>query len=166
MSNCIHTDRLILRSFQDADAARVAELIGNLAVSRWLTRVPYPYSPQDARSFFARHAADDMVFAVTHVGHLIGCCSIGEELGYWLGEPFWGNGYASEAATALVDRYFEASSDPIQSGYILGNSASAGVLSKLGFRPNRREQAVCLALNSMVTLQKMTLSQSTWRAAS
>lgn len=164
MSNCIHTDRLVLRPFQDADAVRVAELIGNLAVSRWLTRVPHPYSAQDALSFFARHAGDDLVFAATQAGDLVGCCSIEQELGYWLGEPFWGKGYASEAATALVDRYFEATSDPLQSGYILGNSASAGVLSKLGFRPTRREEVTCLALNAAVTVQKMTLSQSTWQA--
>lgn len=167
MSECIQTDRLVLRPFRDADAARVAELIGTLSVSRWLTRVPYPYSLENARGFFARHAGDDMVLAVTRADDtsdkVIGCCSIQNELGYWLGQPFWGLGYAFEAATALVGRYFRRHRTDLRSGYMQGNAASARILSKLGFHPTRIEVAECLATRTPVTLQKMALSLEAWR---
>ncbi|GFE48324.1 N-acetyltransferase GCN5 [Roseobacter cerasinus] len=168
MSECIQTDRLVLRPFRDADVSRVAELIGTLAVSRWLTRVPHPYSHDDARGFFARNAQDDLVRAVTRADdaadEVIGCCSIQTELGYWLGQPFWGLGYASEAAKALVDRYFSRCQADLQSGYMLGNAASARVLSKLGFAPTRIDPAECQATRTPVNLQKVTLSRETWEA--
>lgn len=168
MSDCIQTDRLVLRPFRDADASRVAALIGNLSVSRWLTRVPHPYSHDDARSFFARNAQDDMVRAVTRADdaadEIIGCCSIQNELGYWLGQPFWGLGYASEAATALVDRYFSRCQTDLRSGYMLGNAASARVLSKLGFAPTQIEVASCQSTRAPVKVQKMVLSPEIWRS--
>ncbi|MFK7882290.1 GNAT family N-acetyltransferase [Roseobacter sp.] len=163
MSECIHTERLALRPFRDADATRVAEFIGNLAVSRWLTRVPHPYGPEDARRFFARHAGDDLVLAVTQADDVIGGCTIEDDLGYWLGQPFWGRGYAFEAASALVDRAFRRGRTNLRSGYMLGNAASARVLSKLGFRPTRIEVAQCLATGTPVTVQKVTLSSETWQ---
>lgn len=162
MSECIQTKRLVLRPFRDADAARVTELIGNLSVSRWLTHVPHPYAFEDARAFFARHAQDNMVLAVTRADDVIGCCTIQNELGYWLGQPFWGQGYAFEAAAALVKRYFESGQTDLRSGYMLGNAASARVLSKLGFAQAQIEVADCLATGTPVTLQKMTLTSDAW----
>lgn len=163
MSKRIHTERLTLRPFRDEDAARVADLIGNLSVSRWLTRVPHPYTCEDARSFFEDTADEPNVMAITLSGDVIGGCTITEELGYWLGEPFWGKGYASEATTALVGRYFDESDATLQSGYMTGNAASARILTKLGFKPARVEEAQCRALNAAVSLQKMTLSADGWR---
>lgn len=162
MSECIQTKRLVLRPFRGADAARVAELIDNLSVSRWLTHVPHPYALEDAQAFFARHDQDEMVLAVTLADDVIGCCTIQNELGYWLGQPFWGQGYAFEAATALVNRYFESGQTDLRSGYMLGNAASARVLSKLGFARAQIEVADCLATGTSVTLQKMTLTSDAW----
>ncbi|MCV3272099.1 GNAT family N-acetyltransferase [Roseobacter sinensis] len=163
MSEHIQTRRLVLRPFRDADARRVAELVGNLDVARWLTRVPHPYGVDDALGFFGRHAGDKLVLAVTQSDVVIGCCSIRDELGYWLGQPYWGLGYAFEAASALVGAYFATHRAPLQSGYMLGNAASARVLSKLGFAPTRIDMAACQATGTPVKLQKVTLSRETWQ---
>lgn len=163
MSNCIHTERLVLRPFRSGDAIPVAELVGNLAVSRWLTRVPHPYVAQDAVRYFKSVADAKNVLIITLSDEVIGGCSIEDELGYWLGAPFWGKGYASEAARALIDRYFSRQDTPLQSGFMVGNIASGRVLTKLGFTPRAVEDVHCLALDSVVSVQKMTLSASAWK---
>ena len=57
------------------------------------------------------------------------------ELGYWLGEPFWGRGYVPEAADALLQRAFEKlGMETIWCGYFDGNEKSKRVQQKLGFR--------------------------------
>ncbi|MEP2640096.1 GNAT family N-acetyltransferase [Roseobacter sp.] len=166
MSECIQTRRLVLRPFRDADAGRVAALIGDVSVSRWLTSVPHPYTPDNARAFFARHADQDMVFAVTSENDgLIGGCTIGAELGYWLGQPHWGLGYAFEAATAVVAHHFGRSQAALRSGYMLGNQASARVLSKLGFVPTQIDLAQCQATQTAVTVQKVELTHAAWQGA-
>lgn len=142
----------------------MAALIGNLSVARWLTHVPHPYTPHDALSFFDRSSGAENVLAITLSGDLIGGCAIEKELGYWLGEPFWGKGYASEATAALVDRYFETNDTPIQSGYMVENAASSRILTRLGFEPTVIQDAHCLALHTSVTLQKMALSADAWRS--
>ena len=56
------------------------------------------------------------------------------ELGYWLGEPFWGRGYMPEAAHALIKRGFEdLGMTTIWCGYYDGNEKSKRVQEKLGF---------------------------------
>ena len=166
MSEAIKTERLELRRWSDEDAGALVPLIDNLKVSRWLTRVPYPYTIEDARDFISRHrdqGAGD-VFAVLHEGAIIGCCSVGGELGYWLGEPYWGKGYATEAARVLVARHFTRTDAPLDSGYFSANAASKSVLTKLGFEPTRTETAICLASGEDVTIQKVTLTNSCWSA--
>lgn len=166
MSKSIHTKRLVLRPFHSGDAVRVTELIGNLSVSRWLTHVPHPYTKDDALDYLERSSDTANVLAITLSGDLIGCVAMDKEFGYWLGEPFWGNGYASEATNAFVDRYFKAGNTTVKSGYMLENTASSAVLTKLGFTPTVIEEAHCVALSRAVTLQKMTLSADDWRARS
>ncbi|MBW4708264.1 GNAT family N-acetyltransferase [Roseobacter sp. YSTF-M11] len=162
MSTCIHTTRLVLRRFRDTDAARVADLIGNLSVSRWLTRVPHPYTEADALSFFARQSDDDLTFAITRADEVIGACGVDDDLGYWLGEPYWQKGYATEAAKALVDKHFATSKAPLTSGYIVGNTASCRLLSGLGFAPTHREDVLSPALRTTVSVQKMALTSDAW----
>ena len=56
------------------------------------------------------------------------------ELGYWIGKPFWGRGFATEAARAIVDRGFsELGLRGIHAVYFDGNARSEKVLAKLGF---------------------------------
>lgn len=161
----VATKRLVLRPFELTDAPRVAELISGEAVHRWITRAPRPFGVSDAEWFIDAHSAPDApVFATTFEGAVIGCCSITDEFGYWIAKPYWGKGFATEAGFGLLAQYFDHAEEPLVSGYIQGNAASANVLGKLGFsnagfRTRRSE-----FFKHDVTIQSMTLSKAEWWA--
>jgi RimJ/RimL family protein N-acetyltransferase len=140
----IETKRLTLRPLQLEDARVVANLVGNWNVVRWLAMPPFPYTMADAEAFIVdtltrAPECTGTVGAIARDGQLLGIVGIeprdrGPTLGFWLGEPFWGNGYMSEAASALVRAFFSHTTAPdLQSGYLDGNLASARIHEKLGF---------------------------------
>ncbi len=110
MSLEIKTDRLLLRPLALADAPALVPLIGDYEVARWLTVVPHPYTLADGETF-VREIAGPWDRAITLAGELIGVVGISGGLGYWLGRPFWGHGYMSEAAAALVEAWFSGSQE-------------------------------------------------------
>ncbi|WP_300019225.1 GNAT family N-acetyltransferase [uncultured Roseobacter sp.] len=165
MSECIQTQRLVLRPHRAEDAGAVAALIGNHTVARWLPGVPHPYTEADALAFFARDRVQDEALVITLNGELIGGCGIDEELGYWLGEPFCGHGYASEAARALIERYFARTQVPLMSGHRVGNAASRRVLCGLGFADADLVWRHSLLESAEVEIQQMVLSAEQWSAA-
>ena len=144
----IETDRLILRPPGLQDAPRIADLINDFDVSRMLTRVPYPYSLQDAEGFIAHmQTSQERGFLIEHkefgpIGMLgfnptppsEADVFVGPEMGYWLGRTFWGRGFATEAATAALAW---AKNDwgvrAVTSGHYADNPASGQVLVKAGF---------------------------------
>jgi RimJ/RimL family protein N-acetyltransferase len=119
-------------------------LVNDFDIARMTTSIPYPFAVEHAEDFIARmerrDAAREAVFAIES-GHegLLGVIGLhpgpaGTEIGYWLGRPFWGRGYATEAAGAVLDwagadwgRRF------IVSGHFTDNPASGQVLCKTGF---------------------------------
>jgi len=157
----IITERLTLRRYQEADAARVAYLAGDYDVARMCGRVPHPYPIAAAYSFFDMLARSEAIgkeyaFAVTlPIDGVIGACGlsrIGEagsttwELGYWYGMPYWGLGYASEAARALMNWGREQLGARVfVAGHFADNPASGKVLRKLGFVPTGTEDLFGLA---------------------
>ncbi|QUJ77652.1 GNAT family N-acetyltransferase [Sulfitobacter albidus] len=166
MPHTLTTDRLALRPFRVEDADTVVRLIADWDVLRWITRAPYPYTRDDAMAFILRHAAlTAPVYAVTRAGQLMGCCSLQEELGYWLGKSFWGQGFATEAARAVLAEHFALSDTSVISGYLLGNAGSAGVLGKLGFTRGKLKIRDSAARGHPVEIQEMTLDAADWRAA-
>lgn len=164
MAQIAHTDRLVLRHYAASDADTVARLIGDYAVSQWLTSVPYPYERADALAFFDEHGSNDRVCAVTYDDRLIGCVSILGELGYWYGAPFWGQGFATEAAQALLDVHFSGCDADVASGYLSGNTGSRRVLEKLGFVETEQRSTYCLSRKCDVANHKMVLTHAAWRA--
>ena len=105
----IATERLRLRKPRKADAVRLAQHANDFDVSRMTTGMPYPYGLDHAEGFLAQVSEQDpareAVFVIEHPDHgAIGVMgfdgpSIDEtELGYWLGRPYWGAGFATEAA--------------------------------------------------------------------
>ncbi|MGC3940622.1 GNAT family N-acetyltransferase [Roseobacter sp. EG26] len=166
MSECIHTDRLLLRPYEMADADAITALIGQWDVARWLPRVPHPYLAGDAEAFISRHLEDPDALAITHDGAFIGGCAIHDELGYWLGVPFWGQGFATEAATGLVDGHMARGHRELMSGHQLGNAASRHVLDKLGFLPTQIADVHSLSHGAEVKVQKMRLTAQDWQARS
>jgi len=133
MSQEILTERLHLRPLRPDDAAPYARLISDRDVIRMLARPPCPFTLADARGFVTRNRTRPWCYAI-EIGRLIGCVTITDHLGYWLGKPYWGHGYATEAAGAVVDAYFAGTDDQqVLSGAFTDNPASLRVLEKLGF---------------------------------
>lgn len=145
----ITTRRLTLRTYEPTDAARVAYLAGDYAVAKMCGRVPHPYTIAAAYSFFdilekGRESGDEYAFAVTvPIDGVIGACGVSRagkpeeatwELGYWYGMPYWGLGYASEAARGVMDwAREELGAKVFAAGHFADNPASGNVLRKLGF---------------------------------
>jgi RimJ/RimL family protein N-acetyltransferase len=145
----LETDRLRLRAFTVDDAPLVRELAGAREVAATTLNVPHPYEEGMAEAWIATHApayaADEIAtFAITlaGTGELIG--SIGlrigrsharAELGYWIGVPYWGRGYATEAAVAIIAFGFEELRlNRIYAQHMVGNPASGRVMQKAGMR--------------------------------
>lgn len=161
MQFTIQTRRLALRRYEEADAARVAYLAGDYDVARMCGRIPHPYPIAAAYAFFdmlarSGEAGKEHAFAVTlPIDGVIGACGlsrIGEpgsatwELGYWYGMPYWGLGYASEAARALMDwGRDQLGAKVFVAGHFADNPASGNVLRKLGFVQTGTEDLFGLA---------------------
>lgn len=139
----IETRRLVLRAPIRGDVPDIVGLADNRRIHEVLSRLPNPYTRADATAFveiFAQRA-DERPFAITLDGRFIGVVGFtyqqGEppELGYWLGEPYWGKGYMSEAVKALLDTAFATHQYPlIRSRALATNTASLNVLEKAGFK--------------------------------
>jgi RimJ/RimL family protein N-acetyltransferase len=110
------TERLRLRPFRPSDGPAMQPLLNDREVVRNLGYIPYPYEPGMAEQWIATHEAEyagghQVIFAITRneTGTLMG--SIGltlnfdhrqAEMGYWIGRPYWGKGYGTEAARAVI----------------------------------------------------------------
>jgi ribosomal-protein-alanine N-acetyltransferase len=143
----LRTKRLILRPFDLDDASRTRELAGAREVYATTLNIPHPYEDGVAERWIASHDAQffggkgvTLAITLAQEGLLIGAISLGvqpthrrAELGYWVGVPYWNNGYCTEAATALVRYGFEVLNlHKITSRYVVGNRASERVMEKLG----------------------------------
>jgi RimJ/RimL family protein N-acetyltransferase len=143
----LRTARLTLRPVLLSDEAVIVREIGDIAVSRWLSRVPHPYAPADFHAFATDYATPGETFVIVDDSGPVGCIGLEPNiLGYWLATGVHGRGYATEASRALLDRHFSQSDQPIFSGYFEGNSPSARVLEKLGFVETGRDMKLCQAL--------------------
>lgn len=135
----LKTERLILRTPRSNDASAIAEGIGNYNVARHLNPITLPYTEAMATDWLAtipENTPESATFIIELPGKdLIGAISLGkEELGYWLKEIHWGQGYATEAAIALLQWHFtNTRADNVPSAAHLDNPASLAVQRKLGF---------------------------------
>ncbi len=143
------TERLLLRPGFPEDAQALALAIGDPAVSRNLARVPYPYGIADAHAFLSQPhdilLPRVLMFSRTlGAPRLVGGCGIDRradgalELGYWLGRHYWGLGFATEAAGAVMDMARASGLSDIQAAHAIDNPASGKVLRKLGFQTSGR----------------------------
>jgi RimJ/RimL family protein N-acetyltransferase len=140
----IETERLRLRAPAPGDAARITELVSDFDIPRMTTRMPWPYGLSDAEGFLDRHERGDLgeerVFAIDHPAEgLIGVIGVHQEgrfpeLGYWLGKPYWGQGFATEAAKAVLKwTRDDWGRKLVMAGHFADNPASGSVLIKCGF---------------------------------
>lgn len=142
------TPHLVLRPLRPDDAPQIAALAGNRNVSRFTRHIPFPYDEALASQFIreqrsAFNKGEEWTWAVCLKDGLtlVGCISVtfaeemSGELGYWIGEPYWNKGYATEAARAVANHVFSACEIwELESRHLFGNDASGRVLTKLGFQ--------------------------------
>jgi [ribosomal protein S5]-alanine N-acetyltransferase len=150
MSPVIETDRLTLRRFETADCVRAVPLIGDWDVVKNLSHPPYPYTDAHFHAWLSGQeegfaAQTQMPFAITLPGvGVIGTTGVHErghergenwfELGYWLGKPYWGQGFATEAGHAVLGWFGALRPDArVKASHFEDNPASGKVLRKLGF---------------------------------
>jgi [ribosomal protein S5]-alanine N-acetyltransferase len=142
------TERLVLRALDLDDAPAISERAGDRRVARFLMAVPSPYPVSLATRWIMARIAwwpqqRGVTLAITRreaPEQLLGSVSLRRyardqraELGYWLGADAWGQGYATEAADALVDFGFrELQLRRIYAQVLEGNQASCRVLEKVG----------------------------------
>ena len=160
----IETERLKLCHLRMADAATIAEQIGDVRVLRNLTSPPYPYQVSDAEWFIGEFA-DSPNHLALWTDRFIGVMTLDDDLGYWLGVDHWGHGYATEAAKAILARHFATSDKMLTSGHVLDNTASRNVLRKMGFRDTHRRNSHIPARGGTHTMQRMELTADDWAFA-
>lgn len=137
----LKTPRLLLRPFALSDAERFQALAGDWDVARMTSDIPYPLSVERALHWL-QPATGEQRFAICLDGEVIGGAGTfrrdtGDgELGFWLGRAYWGHGYATEAARAVL-AHGAATADYVafSSSHFDDNPASRRVLEKLGFEP-------------------------------
>jgi RimJ/RimL family protein N-acetyltransferase len=144
----IRSERLFLRPGWPEDWAEVLTAINDEGVVRNLATAPWPYTTDDAVAF-ARRPQERMLphFLITlptsDGAKLIGCVGLHRpvgglgddvELGYWIARSYWGNGYATEAARAVLRLAEALGHRRIIASHFDDNPASGRVLAKVGFQ--------------------------------
>lgn len=163
----LQTERLTLRAYAPSDIPALMPLIGAREVAATTLRIPHPFTDSDARSFMTATQEElangsALRLAVVLRGSDTLCGGAGlriepdhrrAELGYWIGVPYWGNGYATEAAEAMVKHGFETLGlHRIFASHVTNNPASARVLKKIGMRYEGRHRGHILKWGEFLDL--------------
>ncbi|SHF37682.1 Protein N-acetyltransferase, RimJ/RimL family [Seinonella peptonophila] len=144
----LETERLMLRLFQSTDAKSVQKLAGHEEIARTTLGIPHPYPDGVAEAWIehVRRAAERgemFSFALIRKEdhQLIGCVSLrvksanDGELAYWVGRPYWGQGFATEASKKVVNFGFEVLGlNRVYAKAMTKNPASYKVMSKIGMK--------------------------------
>ncbi|MCJ7716292.1 MAG: GNAT family N-acetyltransferase, partial [Anaerolineales bacterium] len=140
-------DRLILRPFTIDDGPRVQELAGDRAIAETTANIPHPYGDSVAETWISTHQElfeneKSLTLAITlkDQGDVIGAIGLEinrnhhyAELGYWIGKPYWNQGFCTEAAREVLSYGFMSLNlNRIQARHMLKNPASARVMVKIG----------------------------------
>src|SRR5258708_20575913 len=138
----IVTSRLILRPLVSDDAVHFARLLGpDGGAGREMAEMPDPCTEPAARGWIgARLGPGAYVFAIVRRAdhEFLGVAGFGgpldlPEMGYWMGAPYRGQGYTTEAIIALVERARHSGVPRLHADTFPNNPASARVLAKAGF---------------------------------
>lgn len=165
----MNQNAISLRAPLPQDAQWIATHIAHDKVQVMLTAPPHPYRIEHAHAWIERQKDEKHSFIIELAHHgRAGTVTIGTrqgapELGYWLQPEVWGQGVMTRAASMALDHYFQINRTTVVSGYILGNTGSAAVLGKLGFRNTHHAQRYCNYRSAEVELQRMELSATTWQ---
>ena len=171
-SPCVlETERLTLRKPTLADVKAIAGLANDRRIAENTRRLPHPYS-QDHAIEFVRGSANDnrgTVFLIENNFVPVGVVGVdwrrpdAPELGYWLGVEHWGQGFATEAARAVIDFTFEEFDvEHLMSGARVANPSSRNILEKCGFQWSGVELHRFEALGSSTPVDCFRLARSVW----
>ena len=166
----LETERLTLRAPRHEDVKTLAALIDDRRIAVNLAVVPHPYSVDDAKQFIetVNKRDSEAGFMITLDGALIGGCGMHlregvPEIGYWLGVPYWGRGFATEAARAVIDYAFgDLGYETLQAGARVTNPASRRVLEKCAFQWTGVRLSRIRAINSAVPVDRFRLDRGLW----
>lgn len=140
------TERLLLRPFTLEDAPTVRALASAREIAE-MTTIPHPYEEGMAEEWICTHQGayergELVTWAITRRedGMVLGAISLSinkanlfAELGYWVGKPYWGQGYCTEAAREALRYGFEVLNlNRIQARHMTKNPASGRVMQKIG----------------------------------
>lgn len=143
----LYTERLMLRPFALADAPDVQRLAGDRDIAAMTLLIPHPYKEGLAETWIRSHpeafkTGKGVNFAIVlrdrdrlcgAIGLGIDIANINAELGYWIGKPFWGRGYCTEAArTAIRYGFAVLKLNRIHATHFAKNPASGRVMQKIG----------------------------------
>jgi RimJ/RimL family protein N-acetyltransferase len=161
----------VLRAPRESDIEQLVMLADNRHVAEMLARMPHPYGEAEAHAFLAmagqRRSGVACVLTQKTDGAVIGCAGLnatdrGLELGYWIGEPYWRRGYATEAAHALVDLAFTATTiQVLHASTRVINPASRRVIHKCGFQYAGQGMLNSIAAGQ-VPVERYRLDRKTW----
>jgi RimJ/RimL family protein N-acetyltransferase len=169
----LETKRLVLRAPRLEDAKMVAALANDRRIAENTARIPHPYKVADAEGFIAgaNKAGGEAVFLVALPDEtIVGACGIAmqaetPELGFWLGVPYWGKGYATEALHAVIDYAFtDLGHESLQAGARVTNPASRRVLEKCGFQWTGVGLYRIRAIHSSAPIDRFRLERRVWSA--
>lgn len=174
----IRTKNLLLRPYWPQDATQLAHGLNDLEVVQYLASAPYPYRLADADYFIERSVSHPLptpnfaMIAVTLPGQpLVGGIGLVHqhavaEIGYWVARAFWGQGFATQAAKAVLELAFLAyGHDEIKASHMIDNPKSAHLLEqKLGFTQTGFGDLWCEARQAMAPVRHLALRRANWQA--
>ncbi len=179
----LETKRLRLRVLKKGDQKQLIEGINNLNVTKWLLVVPYPYTKKDA-DWYIKHCTekhkkkkkDSYSFAIElkKDKKIIGGISLDKidkvqgtaSVGYWIAQPYWKKGYASEALNELLKLAFnKVRLRKIEADVFAGNPSSGKLLEKFGAKleGTKRKQAKSKATGKIHDAWAYGLLKEEWR---
>ena len=174
----LETPRLILRAFADADAPVVQHLAGDFKIADTTLLIPHPYPDGAAESWIASHPTElasgrGVTLAITlrESGAVIGAIGFHAmvaghqaELGYWVGVPFWGKGYCTEASRALIAYAFtELDLVRVHACHVTRNPASGRVMQKLGMKHEGTRRKHTMRWGVLEDLELYGVLKEEWR---
>lgn len=159
------------------DLADLVFLANNKTVAANLAAMPHPFTLDNGRTLIAKSGQvrkNSALFAIRlkSTGRLIGVAKYAalEEdgavhVGYWLGEPFWGHGYATEAVHSLVDHAFTYNDiAELQGSCRVTNPASRRVLVKSGFQYRDQAMIRSIGAGGSVPIERYSLERTVWKS--
>ena len=146
----LRTAHLLLGTFAAEDAPELQRLAGAREIADTTVSIPHPYDLDHALAWIGqqrreavRGRATNFAIRLLPEGALIGSAGLRDidpehlqaELGFWIGKEWWGQGYAREAAEAVIQFGFESLGlNRICAHHMARNPAAGKVLQALGMR--------------------------------